>query len=855
MTTRTPEHRARQRVQPPRRFETFVMPVTAELGEDTRRLVGGKAYGLGLAMRAELNVPRAFVVTTAAFDAMVESVITQVQDIHELRDALLNAPLPSMLQDELEELFSEGAWAVRSSAVEEDGARSFAGQQHSVLDVRGADAIMAGIREVWASLWEPGALAYRARLAVDGMPQSMAVVIQEMVNPDFAGVLFTQNPVTHQADEAVVSVALGLGTAVVGGEATETFYLERPSGYLRRHETSTPGEKPLLRGPILEHFARISDRVERLFLKGVDVEWAFNEGEIYVLQLREITTGHDEGAQSVWSNANVGEALPGVATPLTWSILRDFSARGFKQAFGALGLDVEPQADLVGSFHGRIFLNLSEFVRIASAIPVLSPDTLLSMAGGGGAELLGDVARESSKKFITRLPQTLPRIVGTQVAAPLLAPFWEAHFRARCEMFFERDLYRLSQRALESELEGLEKLFDRTGLMMLAVSSNFMLTYVLTTEYLKWFGVGPEIGNEKLLQGLHVTSAEPGKALLELGRIARRSMRLRRILSGDSAEVYGELQKASKHDDVRHFLDELKSFQENFGHRAPREAELATPRWREDVVFVFDVLRGFIDSPHLPSPREVERESERARDELHTLVSRALLPGSLQIFEALLGMMRANAERRESMRARVVDGLDMYRHFFLECGRRMTQMSIIRRQEDVFFLKIDEIRSWLRDINEGRDFRRRVIVRGAIFESFKSLPDPPSTFVLKGSQMVWNVNQETLEGRSELVGLAASPGRATGRARVILSPTGATVEPGEILVVPYADVGWTPLFVAAAGVVMELGGPLSHASIVAREFRIPAVVNVHSPRVTQVIKTGDLITVDGEHGIVLLHDE
>lgn len=856
MTTRTPEHKPRVRATAPRRDGNYILELTPGLGgAELKKSIGGKAFGLLRAMDAELKVPQAWVINTNAFDAMVESVITEVEDIEDLRRAILTAPLPAALQDEVESIFKDDVWAVRSSAVEEDGTRSFAGQQHSVLKVAGADNVILAIREVWASLFEAGALAYRARLAVDGLPQSMAVVIQRMLAPELAGVLFTQNPMTGATDEAVVSVAEGLGTAVVGGERTDTFFVERPSGYLRKHEARETGAEPLLRSSELELFAKICDRVDRLMSSGVDLEWALVNGELQVLQLREITTGEDPDEETVWSNSNVGEALPGVATPLTWSILKDFSVRGFEQAFGALGLQADPDVELVGSFYGRIFLNITEFVRIASAIPVMTPDALLSVAGGGGAEFVQDVAKESSARFVARLPQTLPRILATQISTPFFAPFWEAHFKARCEVFFEKDIYRLSQRALGTELDDLEKLFDRTGLVMLSVSSNFLLSYMLTTEYLKWFGVGVQIGSEKLLQGLSVSSAEPGKALLELGRIARRSMRLRRVMELPSEQIYPELQRLSKNKDVQHFLDELKQFQADFGHRAPREAELATPRWREDVRFVFDVLRGFIDSPHLPSPREVERDGERARAELEKLIRRGFLPGTREIFSLLLALTRANAERRESMRARVVDGLDMYRYFFLECGRRMTQMAMIRRPEDIFFLKIEEVRSWLSDINEGRDFRRRIIVRKAIYETFQKLPDPPSTFILRGERITpaYESAPQQEGAVMEMKGLAASPGRATGRARVVLSPIGASVEPGEILVVPYADVGWTPLFVAAAGVVMELGGPLSHASIVAREFRIPAVVNVQSPRATQAIKTGDLITVDGEQGLVFIH--
>jgi len=831
--------------------------------------VGGKANGLYRLQEAGLEVPAGFVVTTDAFFEAVERVIAQVADVHELREALLEVELPDGLLEEIRknlEIVGAARWAVRSSAIGEDGERSFAGQQFTVLGAKGLDDVVAAIREVWASLYDPAALVYRSRLKVDEIPTGMAVVIEEMLDPSSAGVLFTRNPVDGAQHQAVISAAHGLGTTVVGGEECDTYYIERPSGYLVRSDLM--GDEPILDEKTVAEFARVSEQVERIFSAPMDVEWAFAEGaaedgefEFYVLQARPISTAlvpERDRETSVWTNTNVGEALPGVATPLTWSILEAFSRRGFEQAFGTLGLDVPEDYELVGSFYGRVYLNLTDFVSIASAIPVLSPTRLFEVAGGGGVELLEEVAREqrSPAKFISRLPRTIPKIAAAQASMPVVAPLWDGYFRVRCEEFFLKDLYRLNHQALKDELDQLDRLFDRTGLVMLTVSSNFLMSYMLTTESLRWFGTRETIGSEReLFKALDVTSAEPGRALLEMGRIVRRSRRLRRIISQNPAGDVMKLLHENQHfSDVEHLLDEIEAFRREFGHRAPREAELATPRWREDLSFVFDVLKGFIDTRHLPSPREVERERQEAIDDIEHIIGRAFDPWTGLVFRGILTLARSNARRRETLRARVVDSLDMYRHFFLECGRRMTQTGTIREVEDVFYLKIDEIRDYLEDVVHGKPYRLRVIVRKAIHDAFEAQPDPPATFLLRGSEII--AERDLVEKRrpiqgnyTEVHGLPASGGRVTGRARVITDPnSGDTVLPGEVLVVPYADVGWTPLFIAASAVVMALGGPLSHASIVAREFQMPAVVNASDALAE--IETGDIVTVDGDRGVV-----
>jgi pyruvate,water dikinase len=244
---------------------------------------------------------------------------------------------------------------------------------------------------------------------------------------------------------------------------------------------------------------------------------------------------------------------------------------------------------------------------------------------------------------------------------------------------------------------------------------------------------------------------------------------------------------------------------------------------------------------------------------MHGLIENAFVPGVRAAFLGVLKFTRDNARRREKLRARVVDTLSMYRRIFLECGNRMAQTGVIAMPEDVFYLTYDEIHDWMDDVRTGRGYRLRVIARRAVVEAFRSQPDPPDVFVIRGTEMISEIDSGGTTGTlpdgayTEISGLAASPGRVTGKARVIREPQhDATVEPGEILVVPYADIGWTPLFLNASAVVMALGGPLSHAAIVAREYGIPAVVSARG--VLEQVKTGDTVTVDGARGLVFVRE-
>lgn len=828
--------------------------------EAARPLIGGKADGLNRLARAGIPVAPGFVVTRHAFEEAVDQLICDVEDLAELRDALRGAELPVELVDEIAIHITELGGvdvAVRSSAIDEDGAStSFAGQHTTVLGVRTLDAVLDAVREVWAEALSEHALQYRVRMAVDSVWAPMAVVVQTMVTPDVAGVAFTIDPVAPRSGEAVVSAARGLGTAVVEGDACDTYYVERRSGYVTRSET----HEDTLDSEALRELVRFMDRAERSFGEPLDLEWARVGDAFTFLQARPITATQ-QVEESVWTNSNVGEALPGVATPLTWSIIRRFSRRGFERAFGTLGLDVPEDTELVGSFAGRVYLNLTEFAEITSHIPILSPDALFEMAGGGGVDLVRHIydSRDVTG-FLVRLPTTVPRVLLTQATMPLFAPVWSVVFEAWCAAFFSRDLAQLPHDALARELERLDAMFDWNGEVALACASNFLMSYTVTREALRTFGRASIHGREQeLLGGLHVSSADAGLALLELGRIARRSRRLRRIvIDTDPSQTLDALHDAADHEDVNLFLTEFEAFRDRFGHRAPREAELATPRWREEPRFLFEVLRGLIEAEHVPTKLEVDRDRERALAEVDRIIEQAFGAGMRRAFRAILTFTRGNARRRETLRNRVVDSLDMYRHYFLEVGERLTARGKLAQADDVFFLTVDEVREWLADASAGAEFRFRVLVRRARHELFAAEPDPPNIFVLHGNEIVgeeeYAERSTSLEGElRELRGLPASPGRVTGRARIVTDPCDAArFQPGEILVVPYADVGWTPLFLNARAIVVDLGGPLSHASIVAREYGVPAVVNTRHAVTT--VRDGDLITVDGERGIVFVKE-
>jgi pyruvate,water dikinase len=826
------------------------------------------------------------------------------------RDRILAQPLPEGLSAAVHALWraveGDAPWglAVRSSGSSEDREdTSLAGLASSVLGARGPEAIERAIRTVWASAFLPRALAYLARAGVSDM--GMGVVLQIMVRTEAAGVLFTAPPPGLESDqwpddERLINATWGLGAPVVDGAvAADAVRLAKQGGGVvaqilaekRRalvigeagvEEVAVPPERvaaPALAPWALQELARLAERLEKDQRGPIDLEFAVEArsskergtpGKVWLLQARPVTGfGFPEGgdATTVWSRTNVGEALPGAATPLTWSVARSFSDKGFREAFGALGCHVPRGARLVGNVHGRFYLNLSAFMQIASQVPGLSPRALLGASGGASPAVIAALEHQvedvSRKSFLLRLPFTAARQLARHATLDREVAGFENEIDRARRGLTDMDLSLVPDDGLATTLKGGSDLLDRTGTLMLACASASLASHLALSTVLERVtrkasarssageaGLGNSSGGafssaEPLAQALaggvrELDSASPGIALAKVAEIARDDApACARLLEG-GVKRPADLPRGPARSALEHFLVE-------YGDRAVREAELSTPRWREQPEMLIDML--------VSSMRAPAGDPERALGRARSVADREMARLETQISTPELAMVRFLVERtqhftrlRERMRTWVTRVLGMLRTIALDVDRRLRRIDPSLVPGSVFFCTYDELVAALRS---GRAELGHVVrLRRAEHARDAARPDPPATFIGRPSA----VQLPPADGPRR-TGLPGSGGVVEGRARV-LEP-GAhdldTLLPGEILVSRTTDVGLSPLFLVAAGVVTELGGPLSHAAVVAREYGVPAVVSV--PGATLSIRTGDRLRVDGDRGIVEKLDE
>ncbi len=811
-----------------------------------------------------IRVPDGFVLDACAFDAVLDAAVPAAQHpaslvrgaardrgasrLAAIQARVRDAAMPDGLCAEIAAALAEaggGRFAVRSSGLHEDAAMaSAAGLQETSLGVTGDEAVIDAVRACWASLYAERALAYLAR---QGAPErlGMAVIVQRMVDARCAGVAFTADPITGDRGVVVIEATTGLGVGVVDGTRTpEVVRFDRVWSRVSEHRASGEGGAMVLDDALVASVVDAAVRIEEASDAPRDVEWAWDGAVLWVLQSRPVVglpdragtvRSLDDRAGWIWSNVNVGEALPGVATPLTWSIASAFSDRGFRRAFAGLGCVLDDGLELVGNFHGRIYLNLTNFVRVARQVPLLSPRMLIELGGGGGLE---EVERQVPPgawwPFVRRLPRTALSMVADNASLPERLRRFEADFVVERERFATLPLRTTSRVAVRALLRETRTLLDRTGELMLACASGYLASVVAMRELLRW-SVPAEADRleRELLAGIaDLDSAAPGISLAHIAEVARLEPAARALILGREPRSL-RVDELPDGPTRRAFAAFLRAY----GYRCPREAELSTPRWREDPGTLFAALRAYLVHTDDRILARVEKQL-RVRASAEEELADRLPPIGRSGARHLLARTQRFARLRERMRARVTEVLGFFRVLAVASSERLGGAG-----DAAFLLTVDELDAWLG--GELPDPDGLLALRRAEYARDCARPDPPATFV--GSPPPF-VPREELSG-DRFVGVGASPGVVTGVVRVLREPgDGAALCPGEVLVTAVADVGWTPLFLVAAAVVTELGGALSHAALVAREYGVPTVVNVRGA--TRALRTGDRVRVDGGRGVV-----
>ncbi|GAA4194710.1 hypothetical protein GCM10022252_39520 [Streptosporangium oxazolinicum] len=934
-----------------------------DIGAETLPLVGGKAANLGVLTTAGLPVPPGLCVTTEAYrrvtegagleDVLAALATTAAGDVPALnalaakaRALVLAAPVPGDIADAVRRS-AAGPVAVRSSATAEDLPHaSFAGQQDTYLNVIGADAVLDAVRRCWASLWTDRAVAYRAANGIDHGTVRLAVVIQEMVQPEVAGVMFTANPVTGRRREAVIDAGPGLGEAVVSGAVNpDHFVVDTATGEITERRlgdkrlavrslagggvehveapasTGDPGgsaesaEGACVTDARLRALAELGDRVERHYGTPQDTEWAIDsDGVLWLTQSRPITTlypiprhaepspvaggtgagrtgardprpgGFEPEGTRIYFCFSLAQGLYRPITPMGMSAFRLLSS----SVFEILGIPVADRvagAPVIAESGGRLFFDITGLMR-GRVGRVAFPKVLDVMEARSAKVLRGllddprfGVTQRSLRPPLRRAVRIVSRFrVLRRAVRALLNPAAAHRDVELLGARLRRGLAAPEGSTPSRRLDHVERVLSHRIFPLLpTVAPAAAAGFAMLGLAAKALGDRARPGElQTVLRGLpHNVTTEMDLALWRLATRVREDREATSLLLGTPAtELAGRFRAGSLPGVVGKGLTDFLSV---YGVRAVAEIDLGLPRWSEDPTHIIGVLANYLrlEDPALAPDALFARGAAEATLMIKTLGGRA---GGLRgrFVRFTLGRTRALAGLREMPKYVMVTALAAMRAELLAVGGELAARGLLADAHDVFFLTFREAREALVTPSSPGAGDRASGTGPTVFPGGTgaggTAADRPEETALK--DLVSRRREEAarelrrrhvprvlLSDGTEpeavgvrtpvdgaLTGTPASAGTVTGVARVVLDPVGAYLEPGEILVCPSTDPGWTPLFLTAGGLVMEMGGANSHGAVVAREYGIPAVVGVSGA--TEHIVTGQEITVDGASGVV-----
>ena len=871
--------------------------------------VGGKGANLVKLPNAGLPVPNGFLIPTSVYRDFVKknNLTSLIQET--LRDLDFASPEDlAAASDEIRTQFEKGSlplglaaaleigwrWlgahpvAVRSSATAEDlPDLSFAGQQDTFLNVIGDEALQKAVLDCWSSLWTARAISYRARNNISHDEVALSVVVQNMVESEASGVLFTANPLNGRRTETVIDATLGLGEALVSGLVEPDHYVVdtlnnaitqkflgsksivisgKSEGGINTQDVDS-SQRQAIPDDVILQLAQIGQEIQELYNFPQDIEWAWTEGEIFILQSRPITSLFPlpENLPQEPLKVMIGfHTVQGIMEPLTplGNDTMKLVLSGGAQAFG-LDIDLDQQTGFYTAAE-RMWINVTPIVRhplghknypkvirsidpgVAEATQKIISDPRLAPT----RDSFNLIRRRDGLRFVLRILREVARFMRhpEKKRDQLLADFDTLSAKARAQQTASGDIW-------VDFAQHLNLLHEARNIF-----PDFVIPRAIpgvVAGMIPFFGILERFGKQvytatgderfKLLH-LEIARGLPHNVTTEMDLILWQTAQ---VLRDDppSAEVFDGLPASEL---AASFLNNslppaaqntVATFMDTYGMRGLGEIDMGRLRWREEPEHIMGVLQSYlqIDDPALAPDAVFKRGAEVAEEAAALLETevRKLRFGHLKARLVQFGVKRyrALAGLREAPKFFAIRMMGVIRDGLLKSGRDFVEAGLLKQENDLFFLNIreldalsdDEGEQWplIREkISKRRELRAREMKRKQI----------PRVLLSDGTAFYEGVAAPVGDSGA-IIGDPVSPGVVEGTVRVVFNPLGTQLEPGEILVCPGTDPAWTPLFLAAGGLVMEVGGMMTHGSVVAREYGIPAVVGVH--QATSQLQTGD----------------
>jgi rifampicin phosphotransferase len=871
-----------------------------EIDKKDLPLVGGKGANLGEMTCASFPVPYGFCVTTESYkefidyNNLLEFIVFVIKDAkleninqigEKIRERIKQSVIPKHIEQEIiKSINKTGAdnyYAVRSSATAEDLAfASFAGQQDTYLNIKGEKQLIDSVKSCWASLFTERAIIYRIQNNIEHEKVHMSVVIQKMVSPDISGIMFTADPISGSRKIMSIDASFGLGEALVSGLVSPDIYKYNKSnsqienktiaekkiaiipveggGTKKVELTSEKALSQVLKDSQIKSLAELGMAIEKHYGSPQDIEWCLENGKFYIVQSRAITSLFplpqplpEDDALHAYISFNHFQVMTAPISRLGIDMLRMIMPfdRGARS---------EDEYKIVKSAAGRIYLDLSDVLQYRKPKEVISSflsnaDALMSSAL---VELINQPDFETRiqkdknsgkalrKFFIPIVFKSLKNIIYKKPEATM--EFIEHYIDKRVKQTTE---------TINNANQGIEKLeaiyksasFYSDFQVLLPVMAPAMLSFK-ALENLEQKLIGTRKYTDIIVKGLEGNiTTEMGLQVGDLADIVRNSPDLIREFACEDYITLND--RINKLNDNEEFKKKFNAFMDIYDLRAAGEIDIAQDRWIENPQPLAKAIMAIVNTSqegiHRKEYKEtIERAKEASSEFIREVESKhGKVKG--KIAKRVVRLLRNYMPIREHPKYLIMKFILTYKKAFLEEAKVLVKKGHLLEVKDIFYVSFWELYN---AVQNNESLVKLVMKRKEEYEHFNKLT-PPRVLTSDGEEFKAGYKRENLP-EGALPGMAVSSGVIEGIARVITDPSKASLNKGEILVAPYTDPGWTPLFINASGLVMEVGGLLTHGTVVAREYGIPAVVGITDA--TKKIKTGQKIRVDGNSGFVMI---
>jgi phosphohistidine swiveling domain-containing protein len=839
--------------------------------------IGGKAKNLFKLNALGINVPKWAVIP----QAILVDQLTFNDNSDHLEEQFKQLSVPKLLLEEIATYFGDDfqskTFAVRSSAIDEDGAKfSFAGQFETFLHVR-FDEIESAIKKIWASVNSERVLKYRAE---NKLPVSygIGVIVQEMISPEVAGVAFGLDPVTGNSETKVISSVYGLGEGLVSGELDADTFTLTPDGIEATlalkskqfvqdnsgsgiHLTDVALEKQEIASLTDVQIYEITALLEVLkkeLQSAQDIEFALLNDQVYLLQTRPITASGNEGKGEyiLWDNSNIIESYPGITTPLTYSFILKMYEMVYRQFAGLMGVreqeinkHSEVYANTLGLVRGRVYYNLLAWYKMLAMVPgySINAEFMENMMGVKERFELKEDFQMSKGMARFRIFKMIFKMIALQSRLPRERRRFLKKLNKIMSEFQSYDYSTMSP----SEIANHYDRFERTLLLEWKaplINDFFAMIWfgILQKKTAKYCPDQPNIHNDLLCGSQDIISVEPIHRSMALSKMILSSKECTLLFKENSPQEIWKRLEAGKFPEIKSTFDE---YIDRFGNRCVGELKLETISYAQNPALFVKIIQSYVAQNITERKAGVNIEDDLRKNSEEHLAKK--LKGKFLKrwwFNYIKRKARDLVSNRENLRYERTRGFGMVRTMFTALGEKLHALGSIDAPRDVFYLELDEILA-LKDLEFDTTLRERIQERKSEFEGYKEQNDPEERFFTYGTKFTdeYIYSKEKMEPiEGDLKGIGCCPGRIQAKVRIVKDPNEIDSLNGDILVTSSTDPGWVTLFPTASAIIVERGSLLSHSAIVSREMGIPCIVSVTG--LLRTLKTGDIVLMDGSTG-------